>query len=745
MADIDTSPSGFPLPPTPQLASSSVSSTNSNSPGPIFSWKKSDLERLHQWITCICLVDFDLNIGQTLKFAYPEGSLTDSEKTNIANLSLPDSHSNDEVGDCYFCFRFRTDQKANTLHGRRHPFLFGFACFRQKEDATIHRGYFQKSVVIITHLPHAKLFKECTATIGKSYFAYGTSILEAACRNMATWPSPSSTEQLHLPLLGEILTLMPSSLTRSPSQRFIPDIPDDGRFDMTKLKKQLAQPTNVPSPRSIPKQFKRNFTQICAMGYPADIVLEALEITDNILEDAITIVAQKFLHKNSSKGKQLDLDWDPLKRDLSNGYFQEVNVFSVFRNHIKNLWYLWELAITGQPLLVTAKQANECSDAVLCLISLISPVRFEGDYRPYFTVYDPDFKAFCSLHDHGSIPPIMLGITNPYFCKAMNNFPNILFLSQHHEASSPPSNIAAITVKSAAAKSKKQTYEKRKRRNMDTSLNTIVTNQNHLITRHSMHFTPDQSILNRLLTVQNTIDSTGAVSDAQVEIAEVSAINNRILRKYFRELTHNFLKPFERYFTYSDSFLKQKRFNPYISPPKIPSFSETEFLEWVLNKSPKEFWSQFPLKNSVGTSKRKMASKIYAKFLKSPHFPSWFAEKRSKVEDRRRKQIYQKIRRLRFNELVGGMSVTDGMKMWREIKRHVHRVEGSPDANGSTKSLLDVLQSHLQILARALPRDILERLQVNRNAKASAESNKQIMSVEQKFQLNVIENYMNSR
>ena len=65
------------------------------------------------------------------------------------------------------------------------------------------------------------------------------------------------------------------------------------------------------------------------MGYPADIVLEALEITDNILEDAITIVAQKFLHKNSSKGKQLDLDWDPLKRDLSNGYFQEVIKFTI--------------------------------------------------------------------------------------------------------------------------------------------------------------------------------------------------------------------------------------------------------------------------------------------------------------------------------------------------------------------------------------------------------------------------------
>jgi hypothetical protein len=72
--------------------------------------------------------------------------------------------------------------------------------------------------------------------------------------------------------------------------------------------------------------MKRNFTQICAMGYPASITIEALEISNNILEDAISIVQQKLLTVNatlSSKPIQFDT-WDALKRNLSDGFFQEV-------------------------------------------------------------------------------------------------------------------------------------------------------------------------------------------------------------------------------------------------------------------------------------------------------------------------------------------------------------------------------------------------------------------------------------
>ena len=74
------------------------------------------------------------------------------------------------------------------------------------------------------------------------------------------------------------------------------------------------------------------------------------------------------------------------------GLFQEVGLFSVFRSLSPCLWHLWELVITGQPVLVMGSSPERCGDAVLALVSLISPLEFCADYRPYFTLFDPDFQ-----------------------------------------------------------------------------------------------------------------------------------------------------------------------------------------------------------------------------------------------------------------------------------------------------------------------------------------------------------------
>jgi len=45
------------------------------------------------------------------------------------------------------------------------PYLFGYAFFRQRKDASISRGYFQKSVVLVSHLPFVELFEQGTQTL----------------------------------------------------------------------------------------------------------------------------------------------------------------------------------------------------------------------------------------------------------------------------------------------------------------------------------------------------------------------------------------------------------------------------------------------------------------------------------------------------------------------------------------------------------------------------------------------------
>jgi len=87
-----------------------------------------------------------------------------------------------------------------------------------------------------------------------------------------------------------------------------------------------------------------------------------------------------------------------------------------------------------------------CSQAVLGLMSLIDPLWYQGDFRPYFTVYDPDFKHYTQMHDHQRLPAVILGVTNPFFLKSFENCPNILLLgmpekpSQELHAPSEPSS-----------------------------------------------------------------------------------------------------------------------------------------------------------------------------------------------------------------------------------------------------------------------------------------------------------------
>lgn len=71
---------------------------------------------------------------------------------------------------------------------------------------------------------------------------------------------------------------------------------------------------------------------------------------------------------------------------------QDLGLFTIFRGLSHSLWHLWELAITGQPIVVVGTHPELVGDAVLAIISLISPLVFGGDYRPFFSLYDPDFK-----------------------------------------------------------------------------------------------------------------------------------------------------------------------------------------------------------------------------------------------------------------------------------------------------------------------------------------------------------------
>ncbi|WVR07677.1 hypothetical protein IAU60_004719 [Kwoniella sp. DSM 27419] len=99
---------------------------------------------------------------------------------------------------------------------RGREWLYGFVWFEQRRDKGITRGYMQKSLVILTHLPFPALFFAVLQRVAPVFFEYGYSALEAACQSISTWPDPVSGSILELPMMSDLIAVKLPDTTESP-------------------------------------------------------------------------------------------------------------------------------------------------------------------------------------------------------------------------------------------------------------------------------------------------------------------------------------------------------------------------------------------------------------------------------------------------------------------------------------------------------------------------------------------------
>lgn len=177
-------------------------------------------DRFSTWLHCICVVGFDLELGQAVEVIYPHHSkLSEKEKTSICYLSFPDSNSGC-LGDTQFCFRFRqgsnrksslgcflenTDRDAPPCLKRDQGHYYGYVYFRQVRDKSLKRGYFQKSLVLISKLPYVTFFHSLLKIMAPEYFEKQEPCLEAACNDIDRWPTPHPGRILTLPIMGVVI------------------------------------------------------------------------------------------------------------------------------------------------------------------------------------------------------------------------------------------------------------------------------------------------------------------------------------------------------------------------------------------------------------------------------------------------------------------------------------------------------------------------------------------------------------
>ncbi|KAK6017836.1 hypothetical protein OSTOST_16634 [Ostertagia ostertagi] len=153
-------------------------------------------ERFNDWVHSICVWSHSIwSWDRLLRFSsvviYPgDAVLSTQEKTNICYLAFPDSNSGN-TKDTNFHFRIRrgtteiTSSQRTLLECSSHAasfdpsYLYGFVHFRQQKDASIHRGYYQKSLVLITILPFFNLFSLVIERIALQFFENGEPAIEA--------------------------------------------------------------------------------------------------------------------------------------------------------------------------------------------------------------------------------------------------------------------------------------------------------------------------------------------------------------------------------------------------------------------------------------------------------------------------------------------------------------------------------------------------------------------------------------
>ncbi|XP_059488518.1 protein DENND6A isoform X2 [Neocloeon triangulifer] len=540
-------------------------------------------DRFSNWLHCVCVVTFDLEIGQTLELVYPgHVRLTEQEKTNICYLAFPDSNSGC-MGDTQFHVRIRQSPGRQGLtpdhrvynsscpvHLQADPSHFhGYVYFRQIKDKTIPRGYFQKSVVLLSRLPFISLFHKVAHRVANEFFDRGETSIEASCHDVDQWPVPLPGEQVSLPLLGEII------------QTQIP-----------------CKSSSLMSPGSPSK---------CVVQAPSPTVLPSVH---------------------------------------------EINLFRNFCPVLSHVHLLWELVLTAEPIIVMAPSPTVCSEMVYSLVSMIVPLLYCADYRPFFTIHDSEFKEY-TANTHAP-PSVILGVTNPFFAKTLQNWPHIIRLGETPNLATP------------------QKHKLKKASNLK-----MLDSKPGVYTYYKSFLQKDKNIIKKLMKGTQT--------------KRPCEVQNAILKRHLLELTQSFMIPLERYM--ASLMPLQKNISPYKAAPIPKPFNPDDFIATLETSGPQ-----------LTTGIKGDWVGLYRKFFRSCNFSAWY--------NARYREVSQKLQTLQLQALSDA-----DLKLWVQGKKEVevvdmvlqirHKIEQSQSEelplSGVTKQQL---QTRLDDIIFTLPEDL---------------------------------------
>ncbi|XP_003747684.1 protein DENND6A [Galendromus occidentalis] len=543
-------------------------------------------ERYSQWLHCICVVTFDLELGQAIENVYPPcATLTEREKLNICYLAFPDSNSAC-MGDTQFHFRIRREDPLKLTEDQHEfnlmvppalqietQYLYGFAYFRQVKDPSVRRGYFQKSVVFVTHLPLVNFFQKAVALVAPDFFENGLESLETACHIIDRWTPPMPGKDLVLPLHGVVM--------------------------------QCRIPLEVDSQLQSSNSYLH--LQKCT-------------------QDAVILSS-----------------------------VHEPDVFRALAPILNHVQLLWELVITCEPIIVMANSPCICAELVQALISLVWPLKFSSDYRPFFTIHDSEFKEYTCRET--CLPAVILGVTNPFFTKTFQQWPHIIKVGDDYSSTDCCAKYSTTKTKRAA------------------NLKTLDT-QTGVFTQYRPLLRKDKALLKNLWK--------------GIQLKRPTEVQSVLLRRYFLELTQSFMIPLERYM--ASLMPLQKNLSPYKGTPLLKPFNPDDFIATLDTAGPQ-----------LTTGIKGEWAELYRKFFRSRNFHGWYQTRHREVSENIEKLHIEVIS---DTNLLGWARNRDEVEVIDLVLKLKAKLELADRRNNISRETMCKLRARLEDLIATLPADL---------------------------------------
>ncbi|XP_052892581.1 protein DENND6A [Anopheles moucheti] len=594
-------------------------------------------DRFSEWLHCICVVTFDLELGQAMELIYPKHvTLTEQEKMNICYLAFPDSNSGC-MGDSQFHIRLRVSSGSENstlpkglqefnchcmpVHRADPGHFWGFVYFRQIKDATLKRGYFQKSLVLLTRLPFVNLFYELCGVIAPSYFSTGEPTLEAVCDSVCKWPSLLADEPLQLHLLGHVYEV------------------------------------------AIPKQNGKYSTLVL----PVDSLYPANKSNGNGRHNQTRIISS----------------------------VHEIDIFRSLQLFLPHIHLLWELVLTGEPIIVTGTSPTDCAHMVQSLTSLISPLAYCAESRPYFTIHDTEFKEF--TQNKNGHPSIILGVTNPFFAKTLQHWPHTIRLQDSAEAqlqrqrTVTPSTVTSTSTQSGTVGLPSEGSATLSRLSKIKQItHKLLDSSPGLYTQYKPFVQKDKGFIKKILL--------GLKTDRPL------SVQSALLRRHLLELTQSFMIPLERYM--ASLMPLQKDISPFRSAPQPNPFKQEDFLATLDDCGPQ-----------LTSSCKGDWEGLYRRFFSSPNFKGWYDTRYFELEQTLQVLHMQTLSESNLAEWAKGKLEVEIVDMILRLRHKLTLLQGN---NSSAMSALPVqlnvrdtreqLLRHMENMKKSLPDDLKQIL-----------------------------------